>query len=269
MLLNPSAQGRVCFRFFFCLMISGLLLQWGGQTAWAQQNLFNIPSGEITPGRGVFYQHQLNLYSPQSLESKSHVVVGVGHGLEVGLNVVNVAVNLRPAEKMLPLGDRWHGKPLGPLVLLTAQKGFSITPKLHASVGFQAGGNATPHTDHLRPAGMIYGLMLWQPAPRLKLTGGVGAANRYLLGTGRPVVGLVGYEWKLSRRFWLMGDWIVGDVPSAVAVLGGLVNLGAHVQLCAGWMLPGPWTPQTVGHALVLELNLLLWDTHAHGHQPH
>jgi hypothetical protein len=41
---------------------------------FAQQNLFNIPSADITPKGKVFYQHQINLYSDR-FESKGHFVL--------------------------------------------------------------------------------------------------------------------------------------------------------------------------------------------------
>lgn len=36
----------------------------------AQQNLFNIPSGDVTPTGEWFYQHQLNFYEIDDLEKK-------------------------------------------------------------------------------------------------------------------------------------------------------------------------------------------------------
>jgi hypothetical protein len=51
----------------------------------AQQNLFNIPSGDITPTGEWFYQHQLNFYEVDDLETKSHFVYGIADGWDIGI----------------------------------------------------------------------------------------------------------------------------------------------------------------------------------------
>ena len=78
------------------------------------------------------------------------------------------------------------------------------------------------------------------------------------VGTGNTRGVLLGYEYKLSKRWYLMGDWISGRNDAAVAVIGGMFNVSKKVQVCAGWLLPNPNTPKPMG--LVLELNLLGWE---------
>lgn len=51
--------------------------------SYGQQNLFNIPSTDLTPKGKFFFQQQINSYSYQSYESKSHFVMGVNQWLEV------------------------------------------------------------------------------------------------------------------------------------------------------------------------------------------
>ena len=53
----------------------------------SQQNLFNIPSGDITPKNKIFYQHQFNVYN-SNLDSKSHFVYGIGNGFDIGCNLI-------------------------------------------------------------------------------------------------------------------------------------------------------------------------------------
>jgi len=64
--------------------------------ALAQQNLFNIPSGDITPKNKIFYQHQFNVY-PKKFESKAHFVYGLGGGWDAGLNLVGKGAYFNPA----------------------------------------------------------------------------------------------------------------------------------------------------------------------------
>ena len=59
----------------------------------AQQNLFNAPSGDLTPRSELFYQHQINLYSPSSWDSKMHLVYGLGKKWDAGINFVDLPID--------------------------------------------------------------------------------------------------------------------------------------------------------------------------------
>lgn len=60
----------------------------------AQQNLFNIHSGDITQKGNLFYQYQLNFYSLNELERKPHLLVGLGNGWDAGLNLVDLPLQI-------------------------------------------------------------------------------------------------------------------------------------------------------------------------------
>jgi hypothetical protein len=78
------------------------------------------------------------------------------------------------------------------------------------------------------------------------------------VGQGNTFGAMLGYELKLSKRWYLMGDWVSGNNDASVAVIGGMYNLTKRIQLCAGWQIPNPSTPKDMG--VVLEINLLGWD---------
>lgn len=69
---------------------------------------------------------------------------------------------------------------------------------------------------------------------------------------------MLGYEIKLAKRFYLMGDWISGNNSLAVAVIGGMYNVAKRVQFCSGLLVPNPGLDNSLG--IVLELNILGWD---------
>jgi hypothetical protein len=69
---------------------------------------------------------------------------------------------------------------------------------------------------------------------------------------------MLGYELKVSERFYLMGDWMSGSNDAAVSVIGAMYNASKRIQLCVGWQIPNPNTPKPSG--LVFEVNLLGWD---------
>lgn len=64
-----------------------ILFTFISNVSFAQQNLFNIPSGDIAKSKKFFYQHQLNIYS-NNLESKAHSLFGLGKGWDAGINLV-------------------------------------------------------------------------------------------------------------------------------------------------------------------------------------
>lgn len=67
-----------------------LLLATGG-AAFGQQNLLNVPSGQITKSGNLFFQEQLN-FARLTGTSNTTIDFGLGWGWEVGFNVLDVAL---------------------------------------------------------------------------------------------------------------------------------------------------------------------------------
>jgi hypothetical protein len=107
----------------------------------AQQNLFNIPSGDITPKGKFFYQHQLNFYQLDELESKSHIVYGAGKGWDLGVNFVDLPLRFGKGQ-IISFNDSSKRKPLYPLLMFTLQKQVVLKEELlFLNVGTQVGPN--------------------------------------------------------------------------------------------------------------------------------
>lgn len=226
-------------------------------TVLGQQNLFNIPSGDITPKGKVFYQHQLNLYSDK-LESKAHFVVGLGKGWDAGVNLVGKTLGLRNNLVFLANDNPGRGA-LSPFLLPTLQKQFRVSPRLDVNMGTQAGMNLTGKFENKEFGWYNYALGVYYLQQRKsRLVAGVYHTNPLLMGPGNRVGMLLGYEIKLTPRWYLMGDWMSGSNDAGVAVIGGMYNMSRRSQLCFGMLVPNPGNPGPVG--LVLELNLLGWD---------
>ena len=90
----------------------------------AQQNLFNIPSGDITPKGKLFYQHQINTYR-NKFESKGHFVYGLGKGWDVGANLVGTGAYFNPNWKPIYNNDFSRGQALTPTLMATWQIVFA------------------------------------------------------------------------------------------------------------------------------------------------
>jgi hypothetical protein len=230
------------------------------QTTKAQQNLFNIPSGDMTPKGKLFYQHQINVYNVEAVESKWHFVYGLGKGWDAGVNIINKKFNFNPefaeGERWFKLNDNLKKSPASPLILITLQKSFTLAPKLKFNVGTQAGTNLTGanHFAHL-----TYGVFNYEFPHHIKVTAGPYITNTAFVGSGNNTGMLIGYEVPLTKRWYLMGDFITGHHSNSVAALGGMYNLTKRVQLCAGAIIPNfnntytPW-------GMVFEINILGWD---------
>ena len=223
----------------------------------AQQNLFNIPSGDITPKGKVFYQHQINTYS-NKFESKSHFVYGIGKKWDVGVNVVGSGAYFNPNWKPIYNSDFSKGAALSPTILATAQKQWTINEKWSVNIGTQTGMNLSNNTANIRPAYLHYGLASYQVKPGRRLLVGPYVTNNQYVGAGNNAGIHAGYEWKIDKKWYLMGDFISGNNDSSVLVTGFMYNASKRVQLCMGYMLPNPKTIKN--QAIVLEFNWYGWD---------
>ena len=237
-------------------MKSILVLCLFGGAAMAQQNLFNIPSGDITPHKKVFYQHQINLYNDR-FESKGHFVYGLGKGWDAGLNLVGKGFVFSPRWELIH-NDRQLNGALFPVAMGTLQKQFRLSPHLNLNIGTQAGTNISRFAERRVFHHFTYGLATWHPGEGRRLLGGAYATNRNFVGPGNNLGFMLGYEWKLTEKWYLMGDWLSGRNDTGVGVIGAMFWPGKWFQFCGGLLLPNPATPKPPG--IVLELNILGWN---------
>ena len=240
------------------VVLSLLFLVCFTTSVYSQQNLFNVPSSDITPRGRFFYQHQLNLYK-QKLESKAHIVYGLGKGWDVGVNLVGKGFYFTPVWRSLHNSDPDKGA-LYPVLMGTAQKAFVLSDHWQINLGAQAGINLSNRLSKKELNYFLYSLASWKPGHdhRFKFVVGTYYTNSMFVGGGNIAGLLAGYEIKVVSGWYLMGDFISGDNDSAVSVFGIMKTISKRVQLCAGYMVPNPNTPKPSG--VVLELNILGWD---------
>jgi hypothetical protein len=231
----------------FCFSISNI---------FAQQNLFNIPSGDITNSKKIFYQHQLNVYNVK-LESKAHLVYGLGKGWDIGANLVGKGVYFSPDWRLMHNDDPNKGA-LYPILMATIQKQFKISEHFDLNAGGQIGWNLSNEVENkeLNYFSYIIGTYHFQKSSRI--IAGFYQTNQMFVGNGNTFGLMAGYEIKLLKRWYLMGDWVSGNNDASVMVLGAMYNVTKRFQICAGWQIPNPNTPKPMG--LVLEINLMGWD---------
>lgn len=225
----------------------------------AQQNLFNIPSGDITPKKKFFYQHQLNFYSGK-FESKSHFVYGLGKGWDIGFNLINSAFAMKKGHWFEFQEQPITETPLQPVALFTAQKSFKVTDKFQLNVGTQLGSNINRYTDNLRFAHYTYSVGLLEIFNHWKITFGGYYSNDILKGRGNDAGILLGYDIPIvPHKFYLMGDFISGNNSQGMSVIGLMVPASKRLQFCLGAIVPNINNKQG-SYGIVFELNLLGWD---------
>jgi len=225
--------------------------------SYSQQNLFNIPSGDITHEGKFFYQHQINVHSDE-FESKSHLVYGLGDGWDVALNLVGKGASFSP-DWQIRYNDNPDRGALYPLLMSAVQKQFNIFDNLDINLGTQLGFNISSELSNKEFAFFNYGIGVFHfMDKKSRIVGGMYQTNEIVVGQGNKIGVMLGYEVKLTDKFYLMGDWISGNNESSVGVFGFMYNIGKQTQLCIGALVPNPDTPKPFG--VVLELNLLGWE---------
>lgn len=233
-------------KIIFTLLLL-LLLQ---TPAYAQQNFFNIPSGQITPEREFFYQHQLNVFNADSSSSKQHFVYGVDTGTEVGVNFLN-AYPMGKKEK----DAEYFSGPHSNILAATLLKSFRLSDGLDMAFGGQLGVTRIGKSLPSYLAGKAYSFLTYfNPDKHFRITGGLWLSERRFNGPGDQLGFMFGGEWNIIGRWHLMGDWISGNSKNSVSVIGGMIDITKGVQFCAGYLVPNPQSPEA--HGLVLELNL-------------
>lgn len=212
----------------------------------AQQNLFNVPSADITEKDQFFFQQQFNvLTSPNGPTGSSNTTLdyGLGHELEVGINLFNVDM------------QSTDGKFQNPHVLLNFQKGFNISENYKVSFGTQTG--ITPplynRTIEIPSFSYIHNALDLKHWGKFYL-GSYYANPAY---AGQSAFGLMtGIDYPLiENKLHLMGDFISGDTDISVAVLGAVLFLPNNWQLSLGAQLPAPGSHNDYG--MVFEITKL------------
>ncbi len=107
---------------------------------------------------------------------------------------------------------------------------------------------------------MNYVLMKWKPVKQGYLIGGVYLANVVFVG-GLPDLRpgfLFGYEYRVKKRWLIMGDFISGNHKKAQSLIGGGYNIGQRLQVFGGALFAFP--NRNLQNGLVIEINWYGWN---------
>lgn len=215
-----------------------LIFPWCG-SGQAQQNLFNVPSADVTAEDELFFQQQMGL-AASVLSSHTTLSYGLGNDFEIGANVFNVDL---------------HSGPNEPLFLFNFQKGFSVTKSYKISIGTQIGASVplrVPEKRVSRFANFSYLSSSLDLENRGKYYLGIYYVNKSYAG-GNAAGLMAGLDYPLmERKVHLMGDFVSGKNAMSVAVLGAVFYMPRNWIFSMGAQLPSPGSKNHYG--MVFEL---------------
>ena len=214
----------------------------GPALAGAQQNLFNVPSADVTPKGALFFQQQFNVN--KYIQSSTTIDYGLGRGYEVGLNVVG-----------LPLYDPTlgpHPTTSGrqqPDILANGLKVFTISERARVGLGTQIGETAPLFTSTVQLTNFTYAVGAYELArERGTLFGGAFYSNQAYRGGGKPFGVLVGCDIPVVEdKLHFVADYISGITDLSVAVVGFVYYPNKHLQFSAGAQLASPGSRNPYG----------------------
>lgn len=221
----------------------------------AQQNLFNIPSGDLTPKNKIFYQQQININAITQYAAKSHLVYGLGKGWEIGFNLLNMNWDFAKSPVFRTSAPPTQATPFYPVGVITAQKQWVLDEALTINLGTQAGVNLSETVTKKRLTHFSYLLGKYQLTHGIKIVGGSYLTDERMVGNGNKMGILAGTEVHLSKKWLFMADFVSGDNKNGVSVLGFTYNVNSRFQICAGWQIPN-LNNRAETPALVFEVNL-------------
>ncbi len=219
-------------------ILLGLLLWVFGYYATAQQNIFNVPSVEVTlPGK-IFFQQQVNF--GHAIQSNTTFDYGLKRHMEIGFNVLNVDYSTSKKRFVVnPEKDTVTASGYSPLLMLNYLKQWQLSESVKIGAGTQMGANIPIYGD-AKFVGFYYlssSCSFFKD--HLKTDAGIFYGNRFILGTGYTPGIMLGYEWSiLHDKVHLTGDWLSGAHDMGEAVIGFVIYPEKAIPLSFGYQIP-------------------------------
>jgi len=121
-------KGFILFTIFSILSIA---------IAYGQQNLFNVPSSDITLKSKPFFQQQINFGSGYA-QLNSTFSYGLGHNCEIGVNLLGITID-GDSNPIFVSNGNTDTNPVYPFFTFNFQKGWTLNDVLKLTVGTQTG----------------------------------------------------------------------------------------------------------------------------------
>lgn len=213
----------------------------------AQQNLFNVPSSDLTEKNNHFIQYQANL-SFGGIQNNLTYTYGLGKNFEAGINAYEINFsNINKPRFSENISD--NTVPYSPLVMINLQKGFEINKHFKIGIGAQTGSSINFHLCNFSFINTNTNLF----NNKLRIMGGAYYSNRILTGNGNNFGLLAGMEIPLFKdKFVFTSDYVSGKNSISVGVIGFAIKILKHLVFSAGYQYAGYHSPNNNG--VVFEL---------------
>jgi len=224
----------------------------------AQQNIFNVPSSDITLKGKVFFQQQVNFIKGGEVLLNSTWSYGLGKDMEVGFNVLGVFFD---SGKILTNTDA-SIPPTYPFFTVNFQKDWKLNRNFKAGAGTQTGFSAGGHFGTYN----YFNVVTVIPKLRIKLLGGLNYGSVNFLGPGdlNPLLpgeyDPIGYQFGIEQELiheilYFQGEHISGTHSLGLTALGLGIHITDHWVISMGYQISNPDNPSP--NSLILEFTFV------------
>ncbi len=225
-----------------------IVLMFGLTVAHAQQNLFNVPSSDITVKKKLFFQQQVNVLVDGSLAFNSTFCYGLGRQFEIGVNVLGLYMDTSSLGIVETNNDA-SNSPVYPFFTVNLQKAFILSRTFKLGIGTQMGFSPGMHFGNFTYLNVVTAI----PQIQAKIVTGINHGSDTFLGPGDlnplfssaydPVGFQFGIEQEIIKeKVMILAEHISGTHSLGVSVLG----LGYH--LTDNWVISSGYQFSSAGN---------------------
>jgi hypothetical protein len=209
-------------------------------SAAAQATFYQVPSGDITNPRDLYFQQQSTL--TDRLDFSFQGMVGVGFNFDAGLSVYNFDLMRSGGKVVVADNDSERSEPFGPLILSSLQKRFDGPSGFALVLGLQAGPNVAP-LENMRAALRTYAnAVLEFGESRRCAAGGYLTNGIFVGGTSVQSAPWLGCDIEVFDQFLeIQADWDFGAHANGGATLGPQFRITEQVGAAIAVRAPNPW----------------------------
>lgn len=223
------------------LVVSFFVLTGVSNISCGQQNIFNVPSSDITLKSKLFFQQQVNFIQDGDILMNTTFSYGLGKEMEIGLNMLGLFIE--PGTGLLTNSDA-SKPPLYPFFTVNVQKAWKLSSLFKLGLGTQTGFSPGMHFGTYNYMNVVTAI----PQIHLKLIGGLNYGSTSFLGPGDsnpllpstydPVGFQLGVEQELIHDIlYFQGEHLSGSHSLGMTALGLGYHLSDHWVLSLGYQL--------------------------------
>lgn len=210
----------------------------------SQQNLFNVPSSDITLKNKFFFQQQFNI-NKDLYQSNTTLCYGLGKNSEIGINIIGLNVNTRFRRPLFLRNTDLNNPPVYPLYTINTQKAWVMSKLFKLALGTQTGFASQKDFGSFSYLNVVTIPVKWKS----KIITGFYYATKSFLGAGTrnwvdtklPVGIQLGLEQTIiEEKLFFIAENISGRHSLGETTIGGAFYISGHWVLSAGYQFANP-----------------------------